>query len=156
MSESAIEFLQRRLVEVENTAKAAEHDAGSPWRTEENCRTDEWDMVVASTPLPGLIRPVYELWSGEGSDGTYGSAAVASHVAAFDPAMVLQLVAATRAVLELHTPIVAVSDFPQPETREQRCSRCCDIDARGHEWEPLPWPCPTLRAVAAGWGWIDG
>lgn len=150
-----VEWLSNRLDGVEALATAAEIDAGSPWTVEENIPTDQRDLVVASSPLPGFTSPVYELWSAEGSDDVYGSPAVAVHVAGMDPETVLRLVAATRAVLDEHPPITAISDFPQPTPSVQRCSRCCDIDGDGHDWEPLPWPCPTLRAVAAGWGWVD-
>lgn len=133
-------WLTAKLDEVEEIAKAAERDAGSPWRTEGNYRDDR-DIVVASTPLPGYTRPTYWLWNSE--EDVHGSPAVAAHVAGMDPAMVLLLVAATRVVLELHKP-----------NQDNDCTTCGWSDGYeigGHE----EWPCPTLRAVAVGWGWAD-
>lgn len=167
-----VEWLSNRLDEVEGLATSAEIDAGSPWRTEGNYR-DVPDIVVASTPLPGYTRPTYWLWNSE--EDVSGSPAVAAHVAGMDPATVLQLVAATRALLELHerwelgeyeytgNPIVTIEDgvtyrhWPAGSITGERqvgvryeCWHCMNSD-ESH----MDWPCPTLRAVAAGWGWVD-
>lgn len=87
----------------------------------------------------------------------------APHIALWDPAMVLQLVAATRALLELHRlewnhdyAIVAadgyVTGFSNKPTRSWPvCSDC----GTGDPFTPEDWPCPTMRAVAIGWGWVD-
>lgn len=68
------------------------------------------------------------------------SEAQADHIATFDPAMVLRLVAATRAVLELH------------KDQGGLCETC---DPQGSAEGLVGWPCPTIQAVAAGWGWVD-
>lgn len=91
------------------------------------------------------------------------------------PAMVLRLVAATRALLELHERweleeyeytgncVVTVEDgvtythWPAGSITGQRqvgvryeCWHCINSD-ESH----MDWPCPTMKAVAAGWGWVD-
>jgi hypothetical protein len=61
----------------------------------------------------------------------------AAHMALNDPAHVLRLCTALRAVVELHG----------PNDSGWYCLTCGDIDEH-----PVDYPCPTLTALAAGWG----
>lgn len=92
-----------------------------------------------------------------------------------DPLTIIMLAEATRALLELHerweleeyeytgNPIVTIEDgvtyrhWPAGSITGERqvgvryeCWHCMNSD-ESH----MDWPCPTLRAVAAGWGWVD-
>ena len=71
---------------------------------------------------------------------------VARHIACHDPASVLRRCAADRKIVELHG---VMSDFTGPG-----CGSCGDWDhAVSYEiTDPLPFPCPTLLALADGYG----
>lgn len=60
------------------------------------------------------------------------------------PATVLQLVSATRALLELHPLYNGACDICLAEVEPY-------VEAVHME----PYPCPTLLALAKGWGWTD-
>lgn len=68
---------------------------------------------------------------------------LAEHIAFWDPAMVLRLVAATRAVLELHFHPYDVADH---------CTLCGYGEGDGNVDDGW-WPCGTVKALAKGWGW---
>lgn len=139
-----VEFLRVKLDEIEARAKAAEAIAESPWTAGELSH-DEEDMVFAASPVKlGWTRPKYELWGTE--DEIWGSEAVAAHVAGWHPAMALQLVAATRQVLELHF---------HPFDTNTYCVLCGWGEGDGNP-EDGYWPCGTVKALAKGWGWTDG
>jgi hypothetical protein len=82
-------------------------------------------------------------------------ARVDDHIAHNDPAHVLAVVAAHRRIVELHSRYLHVTDpdyanDPQlareldEDFEESNCKTC------GSYFEyPEPWPCPTLRALAA-------
>lgn len=55
--------------------------------------------------------------------------------------LVLRLVAATRQLLELHRSTIYYHD------NVPACTIC--------GFESRTWPCPTLRALAKGWGWTE-
>lgn len=98
----------------------------------------------------------------------------AAHITFWDPAMVLQLVAGARVMLELHEPnfryvpmskdrwiylsgaeaVVMAARTDEVWKGDLECDVCGDENGGG-ENPRLPWPCPTLRAVSAGWGWVD-
>lgn len=77
---------------------------------------------------------------------------VLAHIAANDPESVLRRCAADRKLAELHQRAGDGTDM----AREYPVCRTCTFDACPDP-EPLPesWPCPTLLAVAEGYGWTE-
>lgn len=68
------------------------------------------------------------------------------------PASVLRRCAADRKLLELHRPQQTGGGFPDI----QEC-RTCSSDSLGDGYQYLvPAPCPTLLALAEGYGWTGG
>jgi Family of unknown function (DUF6221) len=129
-------WLSDALDAVETMAKAAEKDAGSPWRT-------QGGLVVHSGPVDR-----YEkhdgLWDSEGCTEPWHrlcmTQPVADHVAAFDPEFVHGLVAAHRELLKLHA---CTTNAPGGMAACVSCGT--------HDEYPTDWPCPTLRVVGAFW-----
>lgn len=164
-------WLSNRLDEVEALASGAESLAKSPWRA-------DGGRIEHSGGDVDRDREKF-LWDSQSCTEDWQPLCmrhgVAQFVAAFDPAMVLRLVAATRQLLELHerweleeyeytgNPIVRIEDgvtyqhWPAGSITGQRqvgvryaCWHCINSD-ESH----MDWPCPTLRAVAVGWGWVE-
>lgn len=160
-----VAWLSNRLDEVEALAKSAA-SCGDTWTHNKGGGNPHLITGSRSDAYRNSV-VVYD----EGAP----SEAQADHIATFDPAMVLRLVAATRALLELHerweleeyaytgNPIVTVENgvtyrhWPAGSITGQRqvgvryeCWHCMNSD-ESH----MNWPCPTMRAVAAGWGWTD-
>ena len=70
------------------------------------------------------------------------------HIAVHDPARVLRQVAAMRKIVDEHAPrTTSYLDAPD----ETSCRRCGKPDEY-----PVPYPCPTLRALAAVYADRDG
>lgn len=145
-------WLSNRLDEVETLVNKAESLAKSPWRA-------DGGRIEHSGDVADRDREKF-LWDSESCAEDWQPLCmrhdVAQFVGAFDPAMVLRLVAATRAVLELHErwelpklDYIGNNDWRQVGVRYE-CWHCINSD-ESH----MNWPCPTLRAVAAGWGWVD-
>lgn len=80
-----------------------------------------------------------------------GVAEVATLIATFGPAAVLDMVAAAREMCEIHVPVLdmAVALFGE---RREVCTVCRTPDQwrEGQNWgeRRVPWPCPSLRATA--------
>jgi Family of unknown function (DUF6221) len=124
------EFLAARLDEDEAAAGAGARRVGMPWRAE---------------PQPGT--PGGLVIDDLGLVGSTGGRYAAEHIARHDPARVLREVAAGRAILAEH----AATDWTAYGDR--MCRRCVLDDDEPHD-EPyhwLPFPCPTLRALAAAY-----
>jgi hypothetical protein len=101
--------------------------------------------------------------AGAGGDGLadgvmYGDlyepmkAAVSLHMALNDPESVLRRCAADRKLLELHSP----KDVPLEV--DKICVHCSARDgSRPLVYAyPVAFPCPTIRALAEGYGWTGG
>lgn len=74
------------------------------------------------------------------------------HIAANDPDSVLRRCAADRKLLDLHRPQQTGAGFPDV----QEC-RTCSADSLGDGYQYLmPAPCPSLLALAEGYGWTEG
>jgi hypothetical protein len=136
MSDPAV-WLTARLDEIEAAANAAAHEAPSPWR-----------RVGGLVEHSGAAdyQKDQGLWDSEGCrDGRLCMTdAVAEYVALHDPASVLLLVAALRKLLELHREWVTY--IPQGV-----CDTCCPEGST----RPVGWPCPTVRVLAEGYGWVE-
>lgn len=160
-----VEWLTEKLVEIEGTAEGAKA-CGDTW-THNHHGGDYW-LITGSESGSAYDTPVVVYDEGAPNEDQ------AAHIAACDPAMVLRLVAATRAVLELHYPnfryvpmtkdrwiylsgaeaVAMAARTDEVWKGDLECDVCGDENGGG-ENPRLPWPCPTLRAVAAGWGWVD-
>lgn len=78
-----------------------------------------------------------------------------THITRYDPARMMRTIEAKRQLLSHHKSIrpLDVSDKTQGT-----CATCADWDHEqryeGHSWIPgLPWPCPTVRLLAAEWSY---
>ncbi|MFJ1900437.1 DUF6221 family protein [Streptomyces sp. NPDC088115] len=79
-------------------------------------------------------------------------ASLADHIALNDPSSVLRRCAADRKLIELHRPQQTGGGFPDV----QEC-RTCSADSLGNGYQYLmPAPCPSLRALAEGYGRTEG
>lgn len=95
-----------------------------------------------------MARAADKYWRGDFVDGadTFGTlgSAVYEHADRHEPARVLRQVAALQAVVGRRA----------GEHREREPYGICEI-CRGYdghrEYGPVPWPCPTVRAVASIW-----
>jgi hypothetical protein len=140
-------FLGARLNEDEATAKATEHEDGPytlSWTrgggrrlTFDNGRHEDYEAVYAGNWERILIA----------RDSVRGGP-LATHIALHDPARALREAEVWRKVLGEHHP----TDWTAYGDR--MCSRCVwDMDELADPdaviW--IPWPCPTIRAVAAIW-----
>lgn len=125
-----VEFLEARLAEDEALAHA----------TTEYQPIDEWDAVgVEDAENPEIARKcwtVVEIAMPRRSNQAARS--LMTHIAHHDPARVLREVKAKRSILAEHT------------DDEGQCARCLDSDGITYLGAyTAPWPCPTLRALAA-------
>jgi hypothetical protein len=128
-------FLAARLDEDEAAAQAAASVAGP-----------DWHHALDDDGLGYTVR----LLSAAGSrlaDTHRNDEEIAPHLARYDPARVLLGVAAKRAILAEH---VNAQDLGAPIPAV--CNRCTTDEVQIRFFSPtecLPWPCPTVRALAA-------
>ena len=133
-----VAFLRRCLDADEATAQAAEKRAASPWKGERG-------LVAHSGPIDRYERDD-QLWDSEGCIAPHRLAMdepVAAHVARHDPASVLALVEAHRAMLELHEPQDYIWEV------------CCSVCEDGYQ-TALRWPCPTMEILLSAYRGRDG
>ncbi|MEE2040073.1 DUF6221 family protein [Nocardiopsis sp. CT-R113] len=136
-----VEFIRARLDEDETAARAA---TPGPWEavihraSPEQMRRWRAGAALLGGAVSDVVRvevlPAIEL-EGNG-DGGVGSVEDGVHIARWDPERGLREVAAKRAILAEHE-----NGFPGLDY----CTSC----RYGHE--VAPWPCPTVRALAAPW-----
>jgi hypothetical protein len=131
--EDILAWLENAITRVETVAHSAAHAVGGP----------SWD---------GSERDVSARASGDTvADGvTYGDMwepmkqEACDHIALNDPESVLRRCAADRKLLELHQPM---------DNEAEMAVYCTECDVSGN----YPYyPCPTLRALAEGYGWTGG
>lgn len=121
-----VDFLASRLDEDENSALAA---SPGPWHL-----NDEHDEVLAVDDIK--VCDAYALASNQLRN-------TARHISRFDPERTLREVEAKRAIVKRHQPyqetvtLISVGTF-------YPCKTCGDVDD-----QPDPWPCHTLRHLAA-------
>lgn len=171
MTADPIAFLAAALDEAEAVARAASGGTvvGHPGKWAPSPTGDEWEAsssLDGDTELlvalrPGLPRPpdvLNGLWGvvianvpDDCDPNAWDPLPQLEHAALHDPAAVLRRVAADRKVLAEHQPGDNESGIYDTE-----CSRCWDLDwtiDRSGAYGAMPWPCPTVRALAEGWGW---
>jgi hypothetical protein len=134
VSDDLERFLNARLDEDEQAARAASKSASAQWHVDE-----EYGETVLWWP-PEFHTPFEEdrRWRGQTIESSGSS--IAPHIARHDPARVLADVAAKRRIIDEH-----------PNTNDGDCGTCVD----GH-WgypvhggsSPKRWPCTTLRLLA--------
>lgn len=75
----------------------------------------------------------------------------AEHIVLNNPASVLRRCAADRKLLELHAPQPDGTGFPDG----MQCRTCSQDGGDGYQYL-VPTPCPTVVALAEGYGWTGG
>lgn len=120
-----VAWLVTQLNELEATARAA---SPGPWRA-----TAEHDEVIAVDDV--TVAEGFAL-SGQQLRATV------DYIVANDPQSVLDLVAAERAMLELHRDAGSGRNYGYVE---HACAVCGIADSYA-----MPWPCDTLRLLASG------
>lgn len=160
MADDPMVFLERTLSVVEERAKAAAESDGEVW--------DYNDDPSSSHRIVGASsRHVIVYDEGVPDD------LQAEHIAAFDPASVLRMVTSTRELLKIHLPYLRYVGMDKSrwvlvhgaeavdmarrvdeiwKTDGLECEACGDFEGLG-EHPRLPWPCPSVKAVAGMWGW---
>lgn len=171
-----VEWLTARLDEIETRAKAAEEKAPSPWLSYEDQGIVEHSGPEETSYMN--FERGNQLWDTEGCREGWRrlcmDEAVAAHVAGMYPAMVLQLAAATREVINLHFPnfryvpmtkdrwlhlqgaeAVAMASRPDEVWKGDLTCDVCGEEYGLGENPRAEWPCDTVKALATGWGWTD-
>jgi len=133
--DSIVAFLDSAITARECKATAAAGEHGADWYYEDGfVRARREDDMVATGSQDFLERKQGE------------------HIALNDPASVLRRCAADRKLLTLHRPQQTGAGFPDI----QEC-RTCSADSLGDGYQYLmPAPCPSLLALAEGYGWTEG
>ena len=122
----------KRLDEIEARANAA---SPGPWFDEERNLDEPWDLTTVYYGFHNGETPDRDLVA----EAAYDNAEFIAHARQDVPA----LVAALRAVLELHPRAGVVSVDPERGLVEDEavCAECIV------NYEPAPWPCPTVAAI---------
>lgn len=146
-------WLTTRLADVESAARAA---TPGPWRY--NPRK-YWrlpgTMIMGEAVFAGPAGDAAIRIADTGEVDDPQSMSDAAHIAAWDPATVLRMVAGARKLLELHR---RYGDSATHLTYPQAADTCIACGP-GDNWEAqegeCPWPCPSLQAIAEMWGWTE-
>ena len=145
------EFITARLDEWEQSAREA---TPGPWSAADEHglmpgATPAW-CVSQLTPAGAYVQDVSDIPQGGDSEE-----ADARHIALHNPAVILTLVAALRAIVNGHEPDVC--EHIEDGTQHEYCEICSNVTPM---WDDGPralvgdegdWPCPTLRHIAAVW-----
>lgn len=145
---SPLEFLEAAHARAEAAARAA---TPGPWEAHPPTDTgDGWEIRAIVTPG----REWRWVVGAESGGGVY-EAADARHVALHDPAATLRRIAAERRLLEAHQQVEGNGYEPDdPGERYGPIASACSSCGTSDEYA-VPWPCPTVRALAEAWGWTD-
>jgi hypothetical protein len=131
-------WLQARYDGAEVAAKAA---TPGPWCVGESGEVE----TVAQYGTPGYERPLRVTQDAEGITAAIDEAD-AVYVAALDPSWRLADIAAKRAILAEHPP---AEGWNYGTLDGQVCGRCCGEDSAGGRVGDGPYPCRTVRLLAA-------
>lgn len=135
------DWITRQIDATEHSVRGADKEHGRVWGTRWDRRTDSFQIIddsgilVAADVLPGT----------------------AGHVTRHDPGAVLGRCAADRKILELHQPVACGAFGCDCDSKCESCD-WTESQERGQEpsWgypDSHVYPCPTVRAVAEGYGW---
>lgn len=127
-------WLLEQITAVEGLVRAAEKEHGRVWSTRWEHSGDYFEITDDRGRLV--------------ADQVQSGAAglVVSH----DPGAVLRRCAADRKLLELHAPQQDGSGFPD----SMQCRTCSKDGGDGYQYL-VSAPCPTVLALAEGYGWTD-
>lgn len=149
MSADAVEWLQAKLTQVEEAARAA---TPGPWFA--NAYDADWDGTGHEASIG--TQPHACKWPDAAADivghgyegGGVERLADAQFIAASSPDVVLRRVAADRQILAEHAP------GGMAEERDETECRVCSGPTPGFSgsW-PSATPCRTVLLLAEGWGW---
>ena len=133
--EDILAFLDRAITAREHKATEAAHEHGADWYYDDGFVLGRREDDMVATGSQDFL---------ERQQG--------AHIALNDPASVLRRCAADRKLLTLHRPQQTGAGFPDI----QEC-RTCSADSLGDGYQYLmPAPCPSLLALAEGYGWTEG
>jgi hypothetical protein len=124
------------------------------WLNAAITRREEAARDAARSYGPRWARPVDTDLVRVSEDGIWFQALsdeIAEHVVYNDPESVLRRCAADRKVLELHRPQQDGSGFPD----SMQCRTCSQDGGDGYRYL-VPAPCPSVVALAEGYGWTGG
>jgi hypothetical protein len=76
-----------------------------------------------------------------------------NHIAVHDPASVLRRCAADRKLMALHRPVVLRGGGGSRYFETTTVCKSCEPP---QQFPETAYPCPTLRALAEGYGWTEG
>lgn len=147
-------WLDNAITLCATVAKLAAQGGSGSWYsggTTDDPYVEEWELesaVVYDADSPDTVIV---------SNGVWPSKDRSVHIALHDPASVLRRCEADRKLLELHQPISCRSAGCD-------CDSCCATcrwtgsdeagkTLRWGETDKCVYPCPTLRALAEGYGW---
>lgn len=125
----------KRLDEIEARTRAATE---GPWEVEfywDDTAGYEVEAITAGG-TKGVIAPPWNSQGDVGIEVTTADAEFIAHARQDVPA----LVAALRAVLEMHKP-----DYTYPEC--PKCTECSDLASTEDRKFAVLWPCPTVEAI---------
>ncbi|WP_416520050.1 DUF6221 family protein [Streptomyces achromogenes] len=130
--EDILAWLDRAITTREQAAQEAARSYGPRW-----VRPVDTDVVRVSDD--GIV------WFQALSDD------IAEHIMHNSPEVVLRRCAADRKLLELHQPQPDGSAFPD----SMQCRTCSHDGGDGYQYLVYA-PCPTVVALAEGYGWTGG
>ena len=141
--EDILAYLDRAISQYEETARAASES--DKWTTRSTCWKPE------NSPSTGA-------WVSDEFDGIvvfgdgHPSEAQSIHIALHDPESVLRRCAADRKLINLHQPDGWTCKVCANEEQADENS-----EGEYHWSRPgLAFPCPTIEALAEGYGWTEG
>lgn len=128
------DLVSRFTATLDELERVARFGGPAPWRRYIEGADDGWAIESTDAEVSFIV----------------GDEDVATHIERWDPQAVLRLVAAAREVIAEHQPHVPgfrklIDGVVEPPP-EPVCSRCLNGLHR------VPAPCPTVRALAAGFG----
>jgi hypothetical protein len=150
--EDVLAWLDDATTARETAATAAHATDPAPWNAEtddrgtfDHAREAGSGLVVAANGI--------SLWDCEGSSGLCMTAAASVHAALHDPESVLRRCAADRKLLKLHQPVVLHAGGGARYFETTTVCKSCEPPKQFPE---TAFPCPTVLAIAEGYGWTGG
>lgn len=136
--EDILAYLDRTITERERIARSAARNSAGCW-----IANDEGESFAVSDDLGDVV--VYN----EGAP----SGLQPDHIALNDPASVLRRCAADRKLIELHRPVILRGGGGAKYFDTTTVCTSCEPP---RQFPENAYPCPTLRALAEGYGWTEG
>lgn len=140
-------WITQQIDEAERLARRAAalcgcHPPAPSWSFRDGDEPGDGRILVVDEPHPGLKRKIGRRWS-----TSYEGLFMAEHIVRHDPAAVLRRCAADRKILREHQPRPDGTGFPD----SMHCRTCSQDGGDGYQYL-VPYPCPTVLAVADGYG----